>query len=223
MSHEKQKEHGTVESYVTGFILSLIFTFIPYYLVVNQTVTGTVLLATILGFGVLQMIVQVTFFLHLGRGPKPNWNFFFFVSTISLILVVVGGSMVITNNLHGNMTPADKTKKLVDGEGIYQIGGEITGACQGHNTNHQVVIQNGQVSPLHTVAAKCDTLTFINKDDAVLEITFGTHPAHEAYAGQYELLVSNDRAKSITLSEAGTFKFHDHLNPYTYGELLVTP
>lgn len=223
MSHVKQKEHGTVESYVTGFVLSLIFTFIPYYLVVNQTVTGTVLLATILGFGVLQMIVQVTFFLHLGRGPKPNWNFFFFVSTISLILVVVGGSLVITSNLHGNMTPADKTKKLVDGEGIYQIGGEKTGACQGHHANHQVVIQNGQVSPLHTLASKCDTLTFINKDDTVLEITFGTHPVHEAYAGQYELLVRNDRAKSITLSEAGTFKFHDHINPYTHGELLVTP
>lgn len=223
MSSQKQLEHKTVESYVIGFILSLVFTFIPYYLVVHQTISGVLLLATILGFGVIQMIVQVTFFLHLGRGPKPNWNFFFFVSTISIILVVVGGSIVITNNLHGNMTPADKTKKLLDGEGISQIGGEKTGACQGHKANHQIEIQNDRVSPLRTIATRCDTITFINNDSALLEMTFGAHPEHGSYAGQYEIPVRNDRPKSITLSETGTFKFHDHLNPDTNGEFIVAP
>lgn len=220
---ERNPEHGTMKSYVTGFILSLILTFIPYYLVVNQAVTGSALLATIIGFAVLQMVIQVTFFLHLGRGPKPNWNLFFFISTVGIILVVVGGSIMIINNLHYNMSPSDQRKKLVGDEGIYQIGGEITGACYGQHTNHKVTIKNGQVRPLYTVASKCDRLTFINEDDEVREITFGTHPEHGVYAGENELIVRKGRSKSITLSEPGTYQFHDHLQAEIAGHFTVAP
>ena len=95
-----KREHGTVRSYVIGFILSLVFTIIPYYLVVEKVVSGKVLLGTILGFGLLQMIVQVVFFLHLGREKKPYWQRYFLVGTIGGILVVVGGSIWIMSHLH---------------------------------------------------------------------------------------------------------------------------
>lgn len=212
-----------MKSYVTGFILSLVFTFIPYYLVVNQTVPGTMLLATILGFAVLQLVVQVTFFLHLGRGPKPNWNLFFFIATVSIILVVVGGSIMIMNNLYKNMMPSDQTKKLTNDEGIYQIGGEKTGACQGQHANHKITIKGGYVNPLHTDARKCDTLTFINEDDIAREITFGLHPEHGVYAGETALVVRKGRNKSLMLSETGTYQFHDHLQEATAGDFIVTP
>jgi cytochrome o ubiquinol oxidase subunit IV len=223
MNYHKHSEHKTTQSYVIGYLLSLIFTVIPYYLVTNQIISGKALLLTILGFGVLQMIIQVTFFLHLGRGPKPKWNLYFFASTVSIILVVVGGSVIITSNLRGNMTTVDKTKKLVSGEGIYQIGGEKTGACQGNHANHQITIQNGKVNPVDTIAAKCDTISFINEDEDPREITFGVHPEHRAYAGEHELMVRKGRAKTITLSEHGTFQFHDHLDPDIAGYFTVTP
>ncbi len=131
--------------------------------------------------------------------------------------------MMIMNNLYRNMMPSDNIKKLTNDEGIYQIGGEQTGACQGQHASHKITIKNGQVSPLHTDARKCDTLTFINEDDAAREITFGTHPQHGVYAGEAELAVRKGRAKSITLSEAGTYQFHDHLQPETAGDFTVTP
>lgn len=217
-----KSEHGTMQSYVIGFLLSLLFTFIPYIMVVNQTVTGTKLLATILGFAMVQMIIQITFFLHLGRGPKPNWNLFFFVSTVGIIAVIVGGSILIINNLHYNMSPSDKVKKLANDEGIYQIGGKKTGACKELYTNHKITIKNGKVSPLYTTASKCDTLTFINVDE-VREITFGTHSDHGVYAGETELVVRRERSKTITLSESGTYKFHDNLDPGVAGQFTVYP
>lgn len=216
-------EHGTLGAYVTGFLLSLVFTFIPYYMVVNQTVSGNALLATILAFGVLQMIVQVTFFLHLGRGPKPNWNLFFFISTVGIILVVVGGSIMIIDNLKYNMSPSDQKKKLVSHEGIHEIDGVKTGACKGQYPTHKVTIKDGQVTPLHTVAKRCDTLMFINEDETPREITFGTHPNHGAYAGEDELLLKKGRNKSITLSESGTYQFHDHFDEKTAGDFFVAP
>jgi cytochrome o ubiquinol oxidase operon protein cyoD len=223
---EPKREHGTTKSYVAGFLLSLIFTVMPYYLVVERAVSGDALVATILGFAVLQMIVQIVFFLHLGREPKPHWNLAFFISTIGIILVVVVGSLLIMHHLHYNMTPvspADASKQIVGDEGIYQIEGEKTGACQGIHANHKVVIKDGQVTPLYTAAQLCDTLTFINEDDVVREMTFGTHPHHGAYAGESELTVRKGRGKTITLSELGMYQFHDHLHEQTHGSFTVTP
>lgn len=130
---------------------------------------------------------------------------------------------MIIDNLHYNMAPADQTKKLVNDEAIYQLGGEKTGACEGQHAGHRVTIKNGQVSPLHTDAQLCDTLTFINEDDQLRNITFGEHPQHGVYAGESELTVRKGRSKSITLSEPGTYKFHDHLHALAAGGFTVSP
>ncbi|CAN5404824.1 hypothetical protein BH10PAT3_BH10PAT3_8650 [soil metagenome] len=221
-SHSKG-EHGTTKSYITGYLLSLFFTVIPYYFVVNKTFTGYSLLAAILGIAVLQMSIQIFFFLHLGRGPKPLYNVVFFVSTVGIILVVVLGSIFIMNNLHYSMTPSEVTTKLAQDEGIGQVGGEKTGACQGIRTNRKVTIQNGIISPVHTAAQLCDTLTFINEDDKAREIAFGPHPKHENYGGESEVTVRKGRPKTITLNQSGTYLFHDHLDPATAGDLTVEP
>lgn len=213
-------EHVATRSYVIGFILSLIFTAIPYYLVVNGTFSSSVLLAVILEIAVVQMLVQIFFFLHLGRGPKPLYNVAFFGGTVVTILVVVGGSIVIMNNLH-YMAPTEVSKNLIEKEGIYQISGEKTGACQGVHTNHKVTIIDGKVSPLHTNAKLCDTLSFINEDEP-REMTFGTHPAHDSYGGQSELTVRKGRAKVITLNELGSYRFHDHNDPTVGGSFVVS-
>lgn len=210
-----------MSSYVIGFILSLIFTFIPYYLVVNKVLTGTPLLIAILGIAVIQMFIQIIFFLHLGRGPKPLYNIVFFASTVGIILVVAGGSVVIISNLHRNKSPVDQTKSLVEGEGIYQIHGERTGACKGQHENHQITIKNEQVTPIHISAKQCDTLTFINQDSEQLELTFGEHPEHKAYAGEDEYSVRSGKSKTITLSEPGNYQFHDHLRPKISGHFTV--
>lgn len=218
----KQSEHGSMISYTIGFLLSLLFTFIPYLLVVNETFSGNALWVTILGFAFAQMVIQITFFLHLGRGPKPNWNLFFFISTGAIILVVVGGSLFIMNNLHYNMSPLEKTKKIVNDEGIYQVDGKETGACQGQHDNHQIMLMNNQVSPTIVTATKCDTLTFMNHDEQVREITFAAHPDHGSYAGDMEVVVEPGKSETITLSDPGEFQFHDHIQPEVAGQFIVS-
>ena len=217
--------HGTTKSYVIGFILSLVFTFIPYYLVVNHVFSGLALLAVILGIGVIQMIIQVVFFLHLGREKKPHWQLIFLVSTVSIIIFVVGASLWIMHHLHYNMTPVtavDASKKLVEDEGIAQIGGEKTGACEGQHTNYKVVIKDSVVTPSHVSAHQCDSLIFINEDSKPREMAFGEHPHHGVYGGESEFMVRKGRAKSIVLGETGSFQFHDHLDPSVSGSFTVS-
>jgi cytochrome o ubiquinol oxidase operon protein cyoD len=224
MSHgsaHRPSEHGQTKSYVIGFILSLIFTLIPYYLVQNQVGVGRYLLVAILGLAVIQLIIQVVYFLHLGRKPTPHWEIGFLLSTISIILVVTAGSLVIIHNLHSNMSIPDQEKTLVNSEAIYQVNGKLTGACQMIHANHQVVIKNDAVSPRHVSADKCDTLTFVNQDKERHEITFGTHTAHSSYAGLSEFELRLGKPVTITLSETGGFNFHDHEQPSIAGSFLV--
>ncbi|HZM63849.1 MAG TPA: cytochrome o ubiquinol oxidase subunit IV [Candidatus Saccharimonadales bacterium] len=216
-------EHGTTASYIVGFILSLLFTIIPYLLVTKHKVSGTSLLATVLGFALLQMIIQLVFFLHLGREKKPYWQSSFLVATVGLILVVVVGSLWIMHHLHYNMVPTEASKKLVNDEAIYQIGGEQTGACQTMGPNHQITIKDGQISPTHIAAQKCDTLSFVNQDDEAHHIMFGSFEEPQPYAGEDMLSLRKGRAKTITLSEQGTHTFHDHMHPETSGGFTVLP
>jgi cytochrome o ubiquinol oxidase operon protein cyoD len=220
---KSDSEHGTTRSYIIGFILSLIFTIIPYYLVVNKVFTGTTLLAIILGIAVVQMFIQIFFFLHLGRGPKPFYNVVFFFATAGLIVFVVSASLFIMNNLHYNMLPEEVVRKQAQEEGISQIGGTDTGACQENKDNHIVTIKDGVASPMHTQANRCDTLTFLNKDKTKREMVFGPHPNYHNYGGEGMVVLDDGRPETITLNEPGDFMFHDHLVPSLSGHLTVTP
>ena len=210
-----------VSSYVTGFILSLIFTATSYILVTNQLLMGRTLLITILLLAMVQLLVQVIYFLHLGREAGPRWNLYFFVGTFLTMLIVVIGSVVIIDNLHYNAASPDQNKRLIDSEGIYQVGGELTGACQVVKTNHIVIIQDAKVNPSLTVAEKCDTVTFINKDSENIKLDFGTRLKRIPYAGLTNISLRKERTKTITLSQTGTFEFSDDQRPAVTGALAV--
>jgi cytochrome o ubiquinol oxidase subunit IV len=220
---EPKREHGSMKSYVVGFILSLVFTFIPYYLVVNQTVTGVWLLGIILGFGVLQMIVQLVFFLHLGRKPVPYWQVGFLVATVGAIFVVVVGSIWIMHHLHYNMTPKQVADKISGGEAVHEIGGVQTGTCSGEpRTVHKIELKNNKPSTRHVNAHLCDAVMIINSDTVERAIYFGTLDAHATYAGETGMVIRPGRNKMVTLTELGTHKFHDHAEVEITGSFTVS-
>jgi plastocyanin len=190
-------------------------------MVVNKSFSGTALLALILVFAFLQMAVQIFFFLHLGRGPKPLYNVTFFIATIGLILVVVLGSIFIMNNLHYNMSSTDVTKKLAQDESIAQVGSEKTGACQTTGTNYKVTISKNTMSPVRVEARLCDTISFISGDGEAYDIAFGSDPQQDSYAGQ-EVSTSKNHPDTITLNQTGSYTFHDRLSPEAIGDFRVS-
>jgi hypothetical protein len=193
-------------------------------MVVNKTVTGRSLMVTILGFAVLQMLVQIFFFLHLGRGPKPLYNVAFFVSTVGIILVVVFGSIFIIDHLHYNMAPPqDLAKKLAQDEAIGQVGGEKTGACTDLGENHQIVIRDGKPNPVRVDAQLCDTLSFINEDNKSYDLVFGTKSEPKTYGGETGIALRKNYPTTITLNQkSSSVLFHDSIDPAMTGSFTVT-
>ncbi len=218
----KNSEHGTILSYATGFALSLLLTFIPYYLVVNKVFSGKGLWLAILTIGVLQMSVQLLFFLHLGRGPKPLYNIVFFFATAGVIIITIGASLFIMDNLYRTMSPQEMTQKLAQQEGIAQVGGKETGACGQLRDNHVVTIANDTVYPIRTEAKLCDTLTFVNKDGDDRDLLFASYFGPESYGGEDKVHVRSGRPEVITLNQEGDFSYFDERNPDITGYFIVS-
>lgn len=226
ISHDTLKNsdhHGSVSSYVTGFVLSLIFTIVPYFLVTKNIMSGTTLLLIVLALAVIQMFVQIVFFLHLGRGPKPLYNIVFFGATAGLIVLVVTASILIMNNLYRNMSPQEVTTRMAQEENIAEINGLQTGACQGNKKSHLVMIDGNQMSPSVIVAKRCDTLSLQSADNKNHTIVFRLNDSEASYGGEYEVQVRSDRSKIITLNEIGTFTFLDSDNEEAFGIFTVEP
>lgn len=101
----------TSKAYFTGFAFSITLTVMAFLTVALHNQPGHpaffnfIAVWLILGLAVIQLCAQLVFFLHLGREQKPRWNLNAFLITLSLVLIVVIGSLWIMNHLNYNMSP----------------------------------------------------------------------------------------------------------------------
>jgi len=104
MAHNTHdSSHGTVKSYIVGFILSIILTVIPYWLVVSHIMSGDSLVFTVVIFAIAQLLVQLIFFLHLGTSPEQRNSTLSFIFTVIVVFLIAGGSLWVMWNLNYNM------------------------------------------------------------------------------------------------------------------------
>jgi cytochrome o ubiquinol oxidase operon protein cyoD len=106
-------------SYFVGFILSIATTLLAYFFVVNELWPKEALVYIVMGIAVVQLVVQLVFFLHLGRGNR--WKVITFAFAILIILIVVVGSLWIMQNLDYNMmtmSPEEMNQYMSENEGI---------------------------------------------------------------------------------------------------------
>ncbi|QZA58770.1 cytochrome o ubiquinol oxidase subunit IV [Candidatus Rhabdochlamydia porcellionis] len=99
------QETGVFKSYLIGFLLSILLTLVAYFIVVEHVFSSGILVSTIIGLGVVQMFIQLLFFLHLGQEPKPYWNSLLFLFMLTILVILVIGSLWIMENLKYNVMP----------------------------------------------------------------------------------------------------------------------
>ncbi|MGH7157522.1 MAG: cytochrome o ubiquinol oxidase subunit IV [Candidatus Saccharimonadales bacterium] len=112
--------HGTVATYVAGFVLSVALTLVAYALVVNQALASrNLLIGAIIGLAVVQFVVQMVFFLHLGRERRPRFNLVVFSFMLVVLFILVLGTLWIMSNLdyHTLLPPEELEQRIIEDEG----------------------------------------------------------------------------------------------------------
>ena len=97
--------HGTLKSYVVGFILSLGLTALSFGAVMTGVLPRDMILPAITLLAVVQLLVQLLCFLHLGTAPEQRNNTVIFLLTALLIVIVVALSLWVMHNANANMMP----------------------------------------------------------------------------------------------------------------------
>ena len=119
------KLDGASARYVVGFGLSLALTIAAYLVVQIHLRSGHVVptdskvLAILSLLAIVQLFVQLIFFLHLNRESKPRLNSLILMFAALVVVIIVGGSIWIMGNLnYHNMTQEQTNNFIIKDEGV---------------------------------------------------------------------------------------------------------
>jgi cytochrome o ubiquinol oxidase operon protein cyoD len=104
--HGDASGHGTLRGYVTGFVLAVILTAIPFWLVMGDVLgeSQTTALA-IMALAVVQIIVHMVYFLHMNTKSEGGWTMLALIFTVVLVVITLSGSLWVMYHLNHNMMP----------------------------------------------------------------------------------------------------------------------
>lgn len=109
--HDDHDDHGgashsTLTGYATGFVLAVILTVIPFWLVIGKvlpssSITGLVILA----IAAVQIVVHMIYFLHMNTRSEGGWSLLALAFTVVLLFIMLSGSIWVMYHLNANMMP----------------------------------------------------------------------------------------------------------------------
>jgi len=106
--------------YLIGFVLSLLLTGAAYLAVTEHWVAASEVGALVVKLAILQIAVQLFFFLHLGQESRPRWKLTVFFFMLAVLVILVFGSLWIMENLNYHMMPGgmDPSSYIIHDEGV---------------------------------------------------------------------------------------------------------
>lgn len=104
--HGDDHAHGTFSTYMLGFVLSVVLTAIPFWLVMSGPLPSKQITAlVIMAFAVVQIVVHMIYFLHMNTKSENGWSMMALIFTIVMVVIALSGSLWVMNHLNSNMMP----------------------------------------------------------------------------------------------------------------------
>ncbi|TCU14042.1 cytochrome o ubiquinol oxidase subunit IV [Rhizobium sullae] len=105
-SHGHGAGHGSLKSYTIGFVLSVILTAIPFWLVMAGVFESPAVTATlVMALGAVQIVVHMICFLHMNTRSEGGWTMMALIFTIVIVAIALSGSLWVMHHLNTNMMP----------------------------------------------------------------------------------------------------------------------
>jgi cytochrome o ubiquinol oxidase operon protein cyoD len=104
--HHDAGPHSTFSGYMWGFVLSVILTAIPFWLVMTNVISdrGTAVLV-LGGFAVVQIVVHMIFFLHMNGKIEGGWTMLSTIFTVVFVAIGIAGTLWVMFHMNTNMMP----------------------------------------------------------------------------------------------------------------------
>ena len=104
--HDDGAAHSTFKGYMTGFVLAVILTAIPFWIVMGKVFDkSSVTAIVILGIAAVQIVVHMIYFLHMNAKSEGGWTMLALIFTMVLVVITLSGSLWVMYHLNNNMMP----------------------------------------------------------------------------------------------------------------------
>ncbi|MCK8784869.1 cytochrome o ubiquinol oxidase subunit IV [Roseomonas sp. NAR14] len=97
--------HGTLRDYLIGFLLSVVLTAIPFWLVMTRPLADPTTAVIIVVFAIVQVLVHMVYFLHMNGRAEGGWTMTALIFTIIVVFITISGSAWVLWHLSDNMMP----------------------------------------------------------------------------------------------------------------------
>jgi cytochrome o ubiquinol oxidase operon protein cyoD len=95
--------HGSVRSYVIGFVLSVVLTAAAFGLVMQQVFGPIESIIAIAVLAFIQILVHLVFFLHMNTSSSQRWNLISFGFAVLVAVILIGGTLWVLHNVGAHM------------------------------------------------------------------------------------------------------------------------
>ncbi|QNA89120.1 cytochrome o ubiquinol oxidase subunit IV [Massilia sp. Dwa41.01b] len=113
--------HYSLKDYTIGFVLAVILTAIPFWLVMNNVLDPAMTKFVIMGFAAVQLVVHMVYFLHMNSKSEGGWNMMALILTLVLLGIVLSGSIWVMYHMNANMMPGMGDAASVTGHGMHDM------------------------------------------------------------------------------------------------------
>ncbi|MFG0640113.1 cytochrome o ubiquinol oxidase subunit IV [Delftia sp. WSY_22] len=104
--HHDAGPHSTFSGYMWGFVLSIILTAIPFWLVMGNIISDRSTAVMVLGgFAVVQILVHMVFFLHMNGKIEGGWTLLSTIFTVVFVAIGIAGTLWVMFHMNTNMMP----------------------------------------------------------------------------------------------------------------------
>jgi cytochrome o ubiquinol oxidase operon protein cyoD len=104
--HGSSHPESTFKGYAIGFILSVILTAIPFWLIMGNVIEKSSTAAfVVLAFAAVQVIVHMIFFLHMNSKVEGGWSMLALIFTVVVVVIMLAGSIWVMYHMNTNMMP----------------------------------------------------------------------------------------------------------------------
>ncbi|SFD57858.1 cytochrome o ubiquinol oxidase subunit IV [Paracidovorax konjaci] len=104
--HHDEGPHSTFSGYMIGFVLSIILTAIPFWLVMAKVISDRNTAILVLGgFAVVQILVHMVYFLHMNGKVEGGWTMLSTIFTVVFVAIAIAGTLWVMFHMNTNMMP----------------------------------------------------------------------------------------------------------------------
>lgn len=135
-----------------------------------------------------------------------------------IILLVLGGWYYLQSKKSSNnqqvSTPQTSTETM-------SASPSESASPSGMMSKNVVKITASGFNPQNMTIKAGESVEWMNDDSENHTVNSAPHPTHTAYSLLNLGVIKPGESKSLTFPTAGTYKYHDHLNPSLTGSITV--